>query len=282
MISMQQLEELENRIVKALQLINDLRSENAKYENENESLRGEVEEVKLSLEEKEQEIQRIKKELDNATRELREIKEREEVLEKKVIGLLGKLDILQSGTIPPGYQFKETPVSTETRKVPSEPSTVKTGIVSDIPVTDRPEIKSSSSFASGQEKSTAPVSESGKSMKIDEVTVETVDTTETIDSDEDDIIIIDDESGLDEDDIILETHGESKAGDDEIILLDDEDDEIVIDDLDDDTVIVDEQDVPKGKATKEPVKDARTKDAKTKKTPKDDDDEFLIIEDEDK
>jgi len=106
MISMQQLEELEARVVKALQLIGDLRSENSKLENDNEHLKGEIEEVKLTLEEKEQEIAKIKRELDNSTRELNEIKERGEVLEKKIVGLLGKLDVIQSGDIPLGESPK--------------------------------------------------------------------------------------------------------------------------------------------------------------------------------
>ena len=49
MITMQQLEELESRIIKALQLIGDLRTENAKLEVDNESLQTQAEEAKLSL-----------------------------------------------------------------------------------------------------------------------------------------------------------------------------------------------------------------------------------------
>ena len=103
MISMQQLEELENRVVKALQLISDLRTENSKLENENEEIKSELEEARLSLEEREQEIERIRKELDDATRELEELQAKEEVLEKKVVSLLGKLDDLSPGSsIPAG------------------------------------------------------------------------------------------------------------------------------------------------------------------------------------
>ena len=46
MISMQQLEELENRVVKALQLIGDLRTENSKLESDNESMKTEIEEAR--------------------------------------------------------------------------------------------------------------------------------------------------------------------------------------------------------------------------------------------
>ena len=108
MISMQQLEELENRVVKALQLISDLRTENSKLENENEEIKSELEEAKLSLEEREQEIERIRKELDDATRELEELNAKEEILEKKVVSLLGKLDDLSpGGSIPAGERIEK-------------------------------------------------------------------------------------------------------------------------------------------------------------------------------
>ena len=100
MISMQQLEELESRIIKALQLIGDLRTENARLESDNESLKVVAEEAKLSLEEKEQELARIQRELDDAVRELTELKGKEDILEKKIIELLGKMDALKSGPAP--------------------------------------------------------------------------------------------------------------------------------------------------------------------------------------
>lgn len=98
MITMQQLEELESRIIKALQLIGDLRTENAKLESDNETLKAETEDARLSLEEKEHEVARIQKELDEATRELAGLKEKEEVLGKKIIELLGKLDGIRGGS----------------------------------------------------------------------------------------------------------------------------------------------------------------------------------------
>ncbi len=87
-------------IIKALQLIGDLRAENAKLEADNENLKVQAEEARLSLEEKEQEIARLKKEIESATNELAQIKQREEVLEKKIIEMLGKLDTLKSGKVP--------------------------------------------------------------------------------------------------------------------------------------------------------------------------------------
>jgi len=97
MISMQQLEELESRVIRALQLIGDLRTENSKLENETDELKSDLEEAKLTLEEKEQEVEKIRKELGRSHQELGDLNAREEVLEKKVIALLGKLDTLSPG-----------------------------------------------------------------------------------------------------------------------------------------------------------------------------------------
>jgi len=105
------------RVIKALQLIGDLRAENSKLESDNESLKVEIEEVKLSLEEKEQEIERIKHELEESNRELREIKEKEEVLEKKIIGLLSKLDVLGGD----GYSGGTVGTGTQEQKMPPKP-----------------------------------------------------------------------------------------------------------------------------------------------------------------
>jgi len=245
MISMQQLEELESRVIRALQLIGDLRTENSKLENENDELKSDIEEAKLTLEEKEQEVEKIRKELDEATKELGDLNAREEVLEKKVIALLGKLDTISpGGTIPEG--------------VKSERKTYETA---------RP-----SSFRTSQKKKQKAFDEDSiildepvRKFKEEDVRVETVEKGETVDIDEDeDIIIIDDEGDLSSkgsDGVALETVHES---DEDIILLDEKDEEIVIDNVDRDTIIIDE--------------DERPPRQKGKK--KDRDDEFLIIEDD--
>ena len=49
MITIEQLDELEGRILRALELIGDLRSENSRLESENEALRKEHYELKLAL-----------------------------------------------------------------------------------------------------------------------------------------------------------------------------------------------------------------------------------------
>jgi DNA repair exonuclease SbcCD ATPase subunit len=251
MISMQQLEELENRVVKALQLIGDLRTENSKLEHDNEGLKSDLEETKLSLEEKEQEIEKIRKDLDEATRELEELNAKEEVLEKKVIGLLGKLDDLSSGGgIPAGQKIERRTFE------PPRPSAARAPL--------RREAK-----PLAEEEDTIILDEPDDRFQEEEVKVETVRKTETVDIDEDeDIIIIDDEGDLtsrDREGVALETVPES---DDDIILLDEGDEEIVIDDVDRDTVIIDE--------------DEKAPAPKSAKKPKDRDDDFLIIEEDDK
>ena len=254
MISMQQLEELENRVVKALQLINDLRAENSKLEHDNDNLKSDLEETKLSLEEKEQEIERIRKELDDATRELEELNAKEEILEKKVIALLGKLDTLSGGGgIPAGAK--------------SERKTFQTAAPASLKSKPRP--------AAARDDEAVILDEPARTLKDDEVRVENVDTKENIDIDDDeDIIIIDDEDDIKSkggSGVALETVPES---DDDIILLDEGDEEIVIDDVDNETIIIDEEEAAPRDRGKAPEK-ARGKSKK-------EDDEFLIIEDDDK
>ncbi len=249
MISMQQLEELENRVVKALQLIGDLRSENSKLENENEELKSDLEETKLSLEEKEHEIEKIRKALDDATRELDDLNAKEEVLEKKVIGLLGKLDTLSGGgTIPAGVKIER-----KSHEAPRGGST------------RAPRKKEAKSFAA--EEDTIILDESFDDFKEEEVRVENVPKSETVTIDEEeDIIIIDDEGDLaskGSDGVALETVREQ---DDDIILLDEKDEEIIIDDVEHDTIIIDEDE-------KKPARKGKKKEQ---------DDEFLIIEEDDK
>ncbi len=252
MISMQQLEELENRVVKALQLINDLRAENSKLEHENDNLKTDLEETKLSLEEKEQEIEKIRKELDDATRELEELNAKEEVLEKKVIALLGKLDTLSGGVgVPAGEKSERRSFQT------AAPASLK-------PKTKR---------AGMQDDDTIVIDEPVSALKEEDVRIETVDANDTVGIDDDeDIIIIDDEEDLKTkagSGVALETVSES---DDDIILLDEGDEEIVIDDVDKDTIIIDEEEAAprdRGKAKVKAVGKSRKED-----------DEFLIIEDD--
>ena len=244
MISMQQLEELENRVVRALQLISDLRTENAKLENDNEELRGDLEEAKLSLEEKEQEISRIRRELDDATRELQELTAKEEALEKKVVALLGKLDEMSpGGAVPQGDRRRREAPASQVREQPRpKPAPVEEDIILD-------------------------------DFKEEELRVDSEGRKRGEAREDDDIIIIDDESDLKSgkaEGVALETVSEA---DEDIILLDEGDEEIIIDDVERDRVIIDEEEVPKARA-----KDKKPTSSKPA-SPKEDD-EFLIIEED--
>jgi DNA repair exonuclease SbcCD ATPase subunit len=242
MITMQQLEELEARVIKALQLIGDLRAENGKLESDNEKLKAVAEEAKLSLEEKEQEIARIQQELEAATRELAGIKEKEELLEKKVIELLGKLDGLKVGPTPisggaaPRVERKAEPRA-------ERPSTAATGAVK-RPVPPKPVDEEVSVESIGDE---APAAEK-----------------------DEDIIIIDDETDLGGSDVMVETVSDKGGEEDEIILLDEGEDEIIIEDVESDMTIIDESEMETPRKKKAARKDAE------------DEDDFLIIEEDTK
>ncbi len=232
MITMQQLEELEARVIKALQLIGDLRTENGRLEADNDSLKAQAEDARLSLEEKEQEIARIQKEMEATSRELAGIKEKEEILEKKIIELLGKLDILKVGPTPidGAAGFKREEPRARAAEAPKRPAS-------------RP---------------------AHKDLSVE--SVKTAAKTGAAEKDED-IIIIDDEAGLDSPDVVVETVSE-KADEDEIILLDEGEDEIIIEDMDSDLTILDESEMESPKKKKAASAEAEGED------------DFLIIEDD--
>ena len=259
MVTMQQLEELENRVIKALHLIGELRTENSKLENENESLKGEVEDVKLTLEEKEQEIDKVRRELDLATKELKDLKDKEDTLEKKIISLLGKLDGLQVGGIPVDlYADKSSPSRSDIDF--HEPSSVRSEEKDLIIESDNENVVVEDKIDAGKDD--------------DDLKVETVQPAPSAVKDEDDeIIIIDDEDEISPkaDRKAAAEAAEISHDEDEIILLDDED-EIVIEDVHDDEIIINDEDF---EMPDEPEKADRVKAQSA------DDDEIIIIEDDD-
>jgi DNA repair exonuclease SbcCD ATPase subunit len=217
MITMQQLEELEGRIIKALQLIGDLRSENSRLESDNEALKSQAEDARLGLEEKEQEVLRMQKELDDATRELNALKEKEEILEKKIIALLAKMDTVQGGPSTSSYQAPEKPARAASYRQAPAPKPVERDITIE--------------------------------------TVRTDSKAQSISRDED-IIIIDDEADLKGSDVVVESVRDKASGDDEIILLDEGSDEIIIDDVDAELTIIDESESKSQKKGRDKKADA--------------------------
>jgi seryl-tRNA synthetase len=233
MLSMQQMEELEVRILKALELITDLRSENARLESENERIRAENEEIKLKFEEKDREIIRLKKEWTEATSQLQKLKDKEEMLEKKVVEMLARLESIKPGSIPTGDRAP---------KVRSSPSVEKK---EEVRLEKKEVVKES-----GVGIVAAPPSpmESDEAIDIDTESVEITeqDEEEILIEDDDEIILLDEDAELDADsDVeVKEEVSDSEefrdsSGDDEVLLEDDDEDLDVFDE-DDDFLVIEE------------------------------------------
>ncbi len=255
MITMQQLEELESRIIKALQLIGDLRVENSRLESDNENLKAVAEEAKLSLEEKEQEIVRIQRELDDTVRELAALKDKEEVLEKKLIELLGKMDTLKVGSAPvaPAPAPKPAPAPRAVEEAAPAPA--------------------ASAIAAEPEVEREPVIEKDPFRDVNVEVVKESEQALPADKD-DDIIIIDDDSVIADGDIAVEPAKKKGEPEDEIILIDDAGEDIIIDDVEKESVIIDETEKPAPKKAEAPKKKKDTFDVLES------DDDFLIIEED--
>lgn len=144
MITLEQLDELEGRIVRALELIGDLRSENSRLESENERLRTEHDELKIALDEKEKTVQSLKEQLDKTGAELNELKQKESVLEKRITEMLSRLS-----DVGPSSSFAATSVQPKAALSPvvekAEP--VKSEAIPVEPVKVTPVSHSSEAFS---------------------------------------------------------------------------------------------------------------------------------------
>jgi hypothetical protein len=192
--------------------------------------------------------------MEETSRELAALKAKEEVLEKKLLQLLGKMDMLKSGDSPASFA---APRAVERETLARDTRPVRPAAPVDEPMDD---FEDEPRVETVQVRREAPVAE------------------------EDDIIIIDDDTASQDDDILVETvtedeqrglRGEGPAdsqGDDDIILLDDEEDEIIIDDTGDEMIIIDDSD--------EPRRPSARSDERGRRTASDEDDDFLIIEED--
>jgi phosphoribosylaminoimidazolecarboxamide formyltransferase/IMP cyclohydrolase len=111
MISLETIEELETKIMKALELISDLRAENNRLESDNEALRSENDQMKLAMEEKEREIASLREQLAQSLKELEEYKSKEKKLDNKIHDMMNRLDNLSSyidAAVHLIAEFKET------------------------------------------------------------------------------------------------------------------------------------------------------------------------------
>ncbi len=116
MLTLERLDELEGRILRALELISDLRSENARLEQDNSQLRQEHDTVKQELEHKDREVASLREQLENTSKEFHELKEREAVLDQKINDMLAKFTALQSSSQSPA------PSASYAADDPSDPS----------------------------------------------------------------------------------------------------------------------------------------------------------------
>ena len=89
---MEQLEKLEGRIIKALELISDLRIENSQMESKLDVFKSDNEQLKLTNEQKTKEAQKLETQLEEATVELNELKSREQGIETKILQIIAKLE----------------------------------------------------------------------------------------------------------------------------------------------------------------------------------------------
>ena len=99
MVTMEQLEQLEGRIVKALELISDLRVENSHLETESERLKTTNDQLRLTAEERERDAQKWQQQLQEATQELSRLKSKEQELETRILSIIAKLDNLKGSEV---------------------------------------------------------------------------------------------------------------------------------------------------------------------------------------
>ncbi len=111
MVTIERLDELESRILRALELISDLRSENSRLEQENIQVTDENNISKEKLANKDREIADLRTQFEVTSREFGELKTREEKLETKIDSMLSRLSNLQSAEASSPLTQKENIVS---------------------------------------------------------------------------------------------------------------------------------------------------------------------------
>ncbi|MCS7204976.1 MAG: hypothetical protein NZ853_04715 [Leptospiraceae bacterium] len=200
MITLEQLDELESKIIKALELISDLRTENSRLEAENQKLRDEYEKISQLLEKKEKDISSLKEQLEKANLELGRLKENESVLEKKILQILAKLN------------SAETNFATKRKDI--QDSNVSDKIKDDLTI-----IEEDSEIEVKLEKPIEKPQLLGLSSKKTDI-IESIDQVK------------------EQSNLVREATQVSEMNDDEIIVLDEDEDEIILsDNLENETII---------------------------------------------
>ena len=99
MITVEQLDQLEGRIVKALEIISDLRIENSQLESKADSLEANNEELKIKTDEKIKAAEQLEQQLKEATTELSQLRSKEQEIETKILQIIAKLDNVKGSTV---------------------------------------------------------------------------------------------------------------------------------------------------------------------------------------
>ncbi len=227
MISLETIEELEAKIMKALELISDLRSENNRLESDNEALRAENDKMKLAMEEKEREIATLREKLAEAQKELQEFKTKEGKLDSKISDMMSRLDNLpsakSSSTVKQGFSSSiPTPVQ---EAIATTPPVVKQEQFDSVQVQDSSEPTNLLSHSVTHETSSNFSEENDEIILLDDDEDEFTNTPE---------VVVKNESQIAESPKV-ETAPISEPSPNSNQIVEDSDD-IIIDESDDDTI----------------------------------------------
>ena len=96
MVTLERLDELEGRILRALELISDLRTENSRLDESNNQLQTENNNLKQTLVLKDQEVAKLRTQIESTSSEFKELKSRETALETKINDMFNKLNSIQN------------------------------------------------------------------------------------------------------------------------------------------------------------------------------------------
>ncbi len=205
MITLEQLDELESRIVKALELIGDLRTENSRLEIENQKLRNEYETLKTTLDQKERDVRELKQQLDKANEELNELKQKESILEKRINEILNKLSLSEK------QNYKKQEFLSNSNKEESESFATKAQ-----------ETKPIVSNIVSNEELTIVEEDTSKTEDENFVEIEVDEPVKKVESKDKDLVQIETSESH------QEQNKKSLASEEEIIILDEDEDEIIL------------------------------------------------------
>ena len=197
MVSLEQLDELEGRVLRALELISDLRSENSHLDQENQRYRSDCHELENKLKEKETETTELRRQIEETSREFQDLRGREDVLERKISDMLNRFNNTGSHTSStPSYSSPPSspPPSHETPPPSSPPPSYETPPPSSPPPSYKTPLETTQKSTSSSDESFVKIENdlpSGRNLTKSSISKQG--GTEIFnETEEDDIIIIDD------------------------------------------------------------------------------------------